>query len=333
VAADRQGRAGRYRALVGRRLVDGRRDGRPTRRYCQPAHRAPGAALLYAVAAVLLWPSRRQPEAASTPEQAVAAASPLSKRGSSLLWLVLWGGSACLLMSPAARAPRALSSAVEGLAGGEPDWLASTDHLIAGLADHDAALISGLLALAFGVIAAGIVLPRTTRPVLVLACGIALVIWVLGENFGGLLTGQATDPNTGPLLILLTAAFWPPRRLPPTQPDSRRHHTPQAAPGRRTRAAGGHPATAIHTDRPAAQAVAGSPLMKARSGAVTGNSRTITSPRSCQPSAHHRWHTRRPANYAPFWNPTGVEREPGAPPGCLNGGRTSRTAGTARTGW
>ena len=27
--------------------------------------------------------------------------------------------------------------------------------------------------------------------------------------FGGILTGQGTDPNTGPLLILLAAAFWP----------------------------------------------------------------------------------------------------------------------------
>ena len=41
---------------------------------------------------------------------------------------------------------------------------------------------------------------------------LALVIWVFGENFGGLLTGQATDPNTGPLLILLAAAYWPLRR-------------------------------------------------------------------------------------------------------------------------
>ena len=28
----------------------------------------------------------------------------------------------------------------------------------------------------------------------------------------GWLTGQATDPNTGPLLILLAAAYWPLRR-------------------------------------------------------------------------------------------------------------------------
>ena len=38
----------------------------------------------------------------------------------------------------------------------------------------------------------------------------ALAIWVIGENFGGILTGQATDPNTGPLLVLVTLAYWPP---------------------------------------------------------------------------------------------------------------------------
>ena len=41
-----------------------------------------------------------------------------------------------------------------------------------------------------------------------------VAIWVLGENFGGLLTGQATDPNSGLLLILLAAAFWPLSRRP-----------------------------------------------------------------------------------------------------------------------
>ena len=41
-----------------------------------------------------------------------------------------------------------------------------------------------------------------------------MAIWVLGENFGGLLTGQATDPNSGLLLILLAAACWPLSRRP-----------------------------------------------------------------------------------------------------------------------
>jgi hypothetical protein len=41
-----------------------------------------------------------------------------------------------------------------------------------------------------------------------------VAIWVLGENFGGVLTGQGTDPSTGLVLVLLAAAFWPRHRRP-----------------------------------------------------------------------------------------------------------------------
>ena len=43
---------------------------------------------------------------------------------------------------------------------------------------------------------------------------VAVAIWVLGENFGAILTGQGTDPSTGLVLMLLAAAFWPPNRRP-----------------------------------------------------------------------------------------------------------------------
>jgi hypothetical protein len=32
---------------------------------------------------------------------------------------------------------------------------------------------------------------------------------VVGEGFGGIFTGTATDPNTGPLLVLLGFAVYP----------------------------------------------------------------------------------------------------------------------------
>jgi lipopolysaccharide export LptBFGC system permease protein LptF len=32
--------------------------------------------------------------------------------------------------------------------------------------------------------------------------------WVVGENFGALFTNGATDVNSGPLLMLLAAAYW-----------------------------------------------------------------------------------------------------------------------------
>lgn len=61
----------------------------------------------------------------------------------------------------------------------------------------------------FVVIAVAIYVPAATRPALILSIVIATAIWVIGENFGGILTCQATDPDTGPLLVLLAFAFWP----------------------------------------------------------------------------------------------------------------------------
>ncbi len=58
-----------------------------------------------------------------------------------------------------------------------------------------------------------------------LAIVVAAVIWVFGEAFGTILAGGATDPNSGPLLILLALAYWPLRRRP------RRRRCPAGGPG------------------------------------------------------------------------------------------------------
>ena len=36
---------------------------------------------------------------------------------------------------------------------------------------------------------------------------LALAIWVIGQNFGALYTGQATDPNTAPLIAVMAVAL------------------------------------------------------------------------------------------------------------------------------
>jgi len=38
---------------------------------------------------------------------------------------------------------------------------------------------------------------------------VAAAIWVVGQAFGMILAGGATDPNSGPLLALLALAYWP----------------------------------------------------------------------------------------------------------------------------
>ncbi len=44
---------------------------------------------------------------------------------------------------------------------------------------------------------------------LVLAIAVFAVIWVAVQNFGGILAGGATDPNSGPLVIVLALMYWP----------------------------------------------------------------------------------------------------------------------------
>jgi hypothetical protein len=169
-----------------------------------PLTGAPGAVLLYALVAVLAWPGRAL--------RPVAAGSPLGRHGAALAWLLLWASSAYLLLQPANRTPLSLHNTLAGLATGEPGWLAGVDRAVAGtVGSHGPAIAIGL-AVACLAIAAGVLWPATTRPALLLSVVLALVIWVFGENFGGLLTGRATDPNTGPLLIQLAAAYWPLRR-------------------------------------------------------------------------------------------------------------------------
>jgi hypothetical protein len=175
-----------------------------------PITGAPGAVVLYALLAVLLWPRHSGPPGDSgAGHGGVAAASPLGRRWSSAAWLVLWGSFTYLVLQPAVRAPRALSGILAGEAAGEPGWLAVLDRGVAAAAGSHGLAISVVLAVAFILIAAGILFPATARPALVLAIIIGLGIWVVGEDFGEIPTGTATDPNTGPLLILLAAAYWP----------------------------------------------------------------------------------------------------------------------------
>ena len=161
----------------------------------------PGAVILYALLAVLLWPGSRPASfvAAGATGPAVARA----------LWFVLWGSLACLSLTPATRAPRAVSGMISDMASGEPRWLGRTDqHLAAFLATRGGAA-AVILAVVLAVVAAGIYLPpRARRAVLVLAIVTAAVLW-MAQGLGGMLTGGGTDPNSGPLLALLALAFWP----------------------------------------------------------------------------------------------------------------------------
>ena len=164
---------------------------------------APGAVILYAIVAVLLWPAGRDADA---PSAATSVAAPGLARA---LWLAVWGSMAVLAVLPAARAPQALSGAISGTEPGQPAWLARPDSHVASVLGQHGAPASIALAAVCATIAVGIFLPaRQLRPVLVLALATAAALW-LAQGLGGIFTGMSTDPGSGPLLALLAMSLWP----------------------------------------------------------------------------------------------------------------------------
>jgi hypothetical protein len=172
-----------------------------------PVNGAPGAVIIYALLAVLLWPADRAGKPAPfTAARAVGA--PVARA----LWLVLWLSLAYFALLPGNRAPQALNGMIAGMESGEPGWLAALDRGAASLVAHQGLTASIVLAITLVIIAVGVYLPApAAKATLILAIVVAAVIWVFGEAFGTILTGGGTDPNSGLLLILLALTYWPVR--------------------------------------------------------------------------------------------------------------------------
>ena len=173
-----------------------------------PLNGAPGAVIIYALLAVLLWPADRDVSAPFVAARAVGA------HVARALWLVLWLSEAYFALTPANRAPQAVSGMIAGMNSGEPGWLSAIERGGASLVANQGLAASVVLAVALAGIAVGVYLPRRfARATVALAIVVALVIWVVAEGLGGILAGGGTDPNSGPLLVLLALAYWPLRAV------------------------------------------------------------------------------------------------------------------------
>src|SRR5215469_8968687 len=170
-----------------------------------PVSGGPGAVILYALLAVLLWPSDR-PGVTAPFVAARAVGAPVAR----LLWLVLWGSLAYFALTPANRAPQTLHDMMVSMSGGETGWVTWLENQAAAALAGRGLTVSIVLAGALIAVAAGVFLPPPlARSTLVLALVVAAFIWVFGEAFGQILAGGATDPNSGPLLALVVGAYWP----------------------------------------------------------------------------------------------------------------------------
>jgi hypothetical protein len=179
-----------------------------------PLTGAPGAVLLYALIGLLVWPT-----AETEREGSSAGAGLIGERGGRIAWSALWAGAAALWCLSVNRAAGATSEALKTAAGSSMHWLASLQTSLAGTTKGHGEAIAIALAIASLAIAAG-VWTRRRREALILGALLSIAYWFLGQSLGALTSGMATDPNAGPLFVLLALALLP------------RQHVPEGATGR-----------------------------------------------------------------------------------------------------
>lgn len=168
-----------------------------------PLTGAPGAVLLYGLIGVVVWPRREGAGAGS------------ARRAGPILWAMLWLGMAVLWLLPANSDPSSISAALAGASASSPSWLAHVQTSLASGLQGDGVAVAAALAAASAVIGLGPLLTRHVTPFLVAGAALSIDFWMLGQSFGGIVTGLATDPNAGPLFVLLALALFPARPAGP----------------------------------------------------------------------------------------------------------------------
>lgn len=163
-----------------------------------PLTGAPGAALLYLIVGLMAWPEGPVPRLGIRGQQLGL----LGVRGARAVFAVLWGGFALVWLLPTNNSADAIHNALGNVPTGA-GWLTNLVEDAASATAGHGTVIALALALISGLIACAVARDWHARTFLWLSIAIATIFWVLGQGFGGVLTGQATDVNTGPLLILL----------------------------------------------------------------------------------------------------------------------------------
>ena len=169
-----------------------------------PLAGGPGAVLFYALLAVLLWPAN------SSDARPFAAAQLIGTRAANAVWAVTWALLALLCLLGSGRAPDGVHDVITGVDSGEPGWLSALDRHTASAVGGDGLALAIVVAVVCLAIGAGVYLPSLARRVMLAVAVIgALAMWVVSQNFGMILPGGATDPNSAPLLVILALSFWP----------------------------------------------------------------------------------------------------------------------------
>ncbi len=177
---------------------------------------APGAVLLYPLLGLLIYPRVGDTENGLIPRAAFH-------------WFLagFWFLAALLQLQPYWWASGQISQTLSGLVGlgGLNGFL--VDPILKGLSNITATteiptnILLIVVFLGLG-IALSVVKEERLRPILIASIIVSVVIWWGAEGFGMILTGMATDFNSGLLLVIMALACWPLQHVHAGQYESNR---------------------------------------------------------------------------------------------------------------
>jgi hypothetical protein len=159
-----------------------------------PLTGAPGAVSLYGLMAFIAWPNGRP-------------GGVLGIKGTKIAWAILWVVMAWMWLEAPSSNPNAITTAINAAPSGM-SWLSTVQNWAASAASGNGtpiALLGCALSLTIGL---GVLVNWHARTLLKVAMVLSLVYWVLGQGFGGIVQGGATDPNSGPLFVLLACVLY-----------------------------------------------------------------------------------------------------------------------------
>jgi hypothetical protein len=195
---------------------------------------APGSVFMYGLLGLMAWPRARSSRSTTqdrahdgAPDGApdgdsdvddgpvgVASSAAAQGIGRSITPLATWAGywslAAVLFLFPNNRTSTSVHSAISGMVPTQPAWYG---HFLNGVSNHATssgtqwAWVLAVVSLAVGLAP---LLVRRPGPYLLVGALVAFVMWMTGQGlFGNVFSGSATDPNTGPLVMLLAVAMAP----------------------------------------------------------------------------------------------------------------------------
>ncbi len=153
---------------------------------------APGAIVFYALVAIVVWPEKSRTEAPAEARFLSDGRVRFARWSLAILWLM----GAALELQPAARAGRGVGSVFSA------PWMVG----FVTRAGLGAIVILAVIDVA---IAGSLLIPRISPLAAWASIVVSLFFWWTGQDFGQMTTPVGTDPNSGPLWILLTLCAFP----------------------------------------------------------------------------------------------------------------------------